>query len=134
MGIYKKFETDESLETEGITLDYGDGEKILIARAGGANRACVKAFERIHRKHRRQIQLDTMPDELGARLLREVYADTVVLGWENVKDREGALLPFNRENCLRVLEDLPDLFRDIREAAENAALFKVESREIDAKN
>jgi len=134
MGIYGKFETDETLETEGILLDYGDGVKIRIARAGGSNRACVKAFERVHRKFRRQIQLETLSDEIGARLLREVYADTVVLGWEGVEDRDGNPLAFSRENCLKVLEDLPDLFRDIREAAENAALFRAELRETDAKN
>ncbi len=132
--IYRKFKTDSTVETEGVVLDYGDGVRIRVARAGGANKAYLKAIERLSRKYRRQIQLDVLDEETARRLLREIYAETVVLGWEGVTDEAGEPMPFTRENCVKLLTDLPDLFADVQAQAANAALFKAEIDEADAKN
>jgi hypothetical protein len=58
----------------------------------------------------------------------------VVLGWENVTDSTGKVLPFSYENCLKVFNDLPDLFKDIQEQAQRSALFRAELLERDAGN
>jgi hypothetical protein len=75
-----------------------------------------------------------MDEDTAARLMREVYADTVILGWEGVTGRDKAPLAFTRENVLQVLTDLPDLFADIQEMSNKVALFREEIREDDAKN
>lgn len=134
MSIYKKFQTNSKHETEGVILDYGDGTKIRIARAGGANKDYVTALEKLTRKHRRQIQLDVLPSDVSIRLVHELYADTVVLGWEGVTDPEGNPIEFSRENCLKLFQDLPDLFKDILAEANNLALFRAEILEADSKN
>lgn len=134
MSLYKKFGTSKSAEREGITVDYGDGIKVRVARAGGSNREYIARLEQISRKHRRQIQLDILPEDVAGKITRELYADTIILGWEGVTDREGKPLPFNRENVIKILEDLPDLFKDIQEHAGNLSLFRDEILEGDAKN
>lgn len=147
MSLYDKFETDRSLEKTGIDLDYGPNKKlpvnekgehpstiIRIARAGGANDLYLKRLEAKAKPHRRQIQHETIERAQLENIVKEVYAETVVLSWENVTDRSGNLLEFTKENVLQVLSDLPDLYADIQAQAQTAALFRVEVRDLDAKN
>jgi hypothetical protein len=126
--VYEAFETSKKLEQDGIVLDYGSF-KFTIARAGGANRKFANLLDRKLRPHRRAIQAGVFDDETAQRLLAESYAEAVVLGWEGVTDRDGNPLPFNRENCVRLLTDLPSLFEDVREQAQNASNFLAADRE-----
>lgn len=149
MSLYKQFKTDNTLEKDGILLEYGENSKgkpicIRVARAGGSNNAYAKRMEARVKPYRRQIQNETMESALVERIVKEVYAETVVLGWENVEfpvlDAQGNQtdkleeLPYTTENCIRLFDDLPDLFRDIQEQSQRAALFRAEVREADAKN
>lgn len=139
MSLYSQFKTEDSLEKQGILLEYGtteDGKPICIriARAGGANRAYEKRMEAEVKPYRRMIQNETIETSVVTRILRKVFAETVVLGWENVQDESGKDIPFNVENCIKLFEDLPDLFKDVQEQAQRAALFRAEVREADAKN
>ena len=127
--LYKQYRTDPNLETSGIFLNYGPNSKgdpmrIRIARAGGANKGFSKALERITRPHRRAIQTGTLSNDLSDSLMKGAFAETVILGWENIEGPEGEILDFNKENVIRVLDDLPDLYADLREQANNVALFR----------
>lgn len=139
MSLYKKFETDRSLEKQGITLDYGPNSKgvaieIQIARAGGSNDAYLKRMEAKAKPHRRQIQHETIERAQLENIVKEVYAETIVLGWSGVEDRDGNDMPFSKDNCLKLFNDLPDLYADIQEQAQSSALFRMTVREGDAKN
>lgn len=138
-GLYAQFKTNTSMETEGIYLNYGpnsQGKDILIriARAGGSNQNYSKRMEAKTKPYRRQIQNETIERALLERIVREIYAETVVLGWENVEDENGNELPFTYDNCLKLFTDLPDLFTDVQEQSQRAALFRQEVREDDGKN
>jgi hypothetical protein len=139
MSLYKTFQTDTSLEKEGIILDYGKNSAgktiaIRIARAGGSNVAYSRRMESKAKPFRRQIQNETIERALLTDIVQEVFAETVVLGWENVEDAQGKPLPFSKENCIKLFADLPDLWEDVQEQAQRAALFRVQVREDDAKN
>jgi hypothetical protein len=60
--------------------------------------------------------------------------ETVLLGWESVTGPDGKPLEFSKENAVKLFTDLPDLFKDIRETAEDMTLFKLELDEADAGN
>lgn len=139
MSLYRQFKTDSKLEKEGVLLEYGQNSKgksicIRIARANSSNDAYVKRMEAKVKPHRRQIQNETIERALLVGILREVFAETVVLGWENVEDENGKDMPFTKDNCIKLFTDLPDLFEDVQEQAQKAALFRAEIREADAKN
>jgi hypothetical protein len=134
MSIYKKFRTDQKIEREGIELEYGDGAIFTICRAGGANKAFKKRMEQVQRKFRRQLHHGLLTEEQGRSILVAVYADTVITGWQNVTDENDEPLEFTRENVIKVLTDLPDLFDDLRAQAEDAGLFRETILELDAKN
>lgn len=139
MSLYKLFKTNENLETDGIWLEYGqtaDGKpiRIKIARAGGHNVAFSKALEKATRPYKKAIQTGMLDNKTADRLYKEVFAETVVLDWINVEGPDGQPMEFNKENVLKLFEDLPDLFVDLREQSANVALFRDEVRETDLGN
>lgn len=137
--LYQTFATDKALERDGIVLDYGFNShdqpiQIRIARAGGANAKFAKALEHKMRPYKRAIANETLDNKVAEKLLMETYAETVILGWNGVEDREGVELEFTKDNVLKVLTDLPDLFADIQQQSQKSALFREELREADAGN
>lgn len=138
-GLYDMFETDPAIENDGVVLEYGMNSKdepieIRVRRAGGANSAFAKVFELKSKPFKRLIQADKLDRETGDRLLRETYAETVVIGWKGVEDKEGKPMPFSKENVIRLFTDLPSLFRDVVAQSQNESLFRVAIREADSGN
>ncbi len=139
MSLYAQFATDKNVEKEGVVLEYGLNSKkkvmsIRIARAGGANTHYAKLLESKIKPYRRQIQNETLDNSVAEKLTKEVYALSVVLGWENIEDKDGNELEFNQTNFIKLMDDLPDLWSDIQSQATRAALFRSEILEADAKN
>lgn len=133
-GTYGAFKTSGKLEVEGIVIDYGPGGKFRIARSGGANKRYQTRLEELGRPYRRALATGTMPAERADDLLRQVFSETVMLGWEDVTDPDGKPLAFTVENCIKLFKDLPDLFEDLREQSQRQALFREQQREADAGN
>lgn len=151
MGLQKQFATDVALEQKGIYLDYGN-DRILIARAGGANKAFARLLEKRTKPFRRAIAIGAFDNDRSLAILRDVYAEAVILGWEvnqgtdaepkwvkgiDPKDagEEGKdLLPVTVENVKKVLINLPDLFTDIQQQAQAGALFRQEINDASAGN
>ena len=139
MSLFDQFKTDQLRETKGILLEYGanaDGTiiGIRIARAGGANKRFEKRMEGETKPIRRQIQNETIENAAVLKMMHKVWAETVVLGWENVQEEDGKVIPFSVSACIDLFERLPDLFLDIREQSQRMALFRVEVLEGAAKN
>ncbi len=139
MSLYNQFKTNSDYEKDGIWLEYSVDEKgkstrIKIARAGGTNIKYAKILETKFKPYRRALQTETLDNATADKLLREVFAESIVLDWENVTDENGKKLAFSKENVIKVLEDLPELWADIREQANKMVLFRQEAQEIAAKN
>lgn len=153
--LYKMFASDEAMEKAGVILNYG-GVRFQIARAGGANRKFAEVFKEKAKPFRYAIDHGQMNEEDSNRLMAEVYAETVVLGWDSVvknengnpvvdgkgkpklqkkiEDKDGKLMSFSIENCTQLLCDLPELFRDIQGMAGKAENFRKDEEAEDAGN
>lgn len=130
MSIYKLFGTDPDLERNGIALEYGD-VTFIIARAGGANRKFQSCVERVMRPYRSALASGTMDPETADRRLAECYAEAIILAWEGVTDENGEELPFTKENVVKVLLDLPDLFANIQEESQRLSNYiRAEADEV----
>jgi hypothetical protein len=139
MGIYKQYKTDSNVEQEGIVLEVGVNSKgematMRIARAGGANVAFAKLVEQRLKPHKRAIQTETLDKKVADAIMRDVYASTVVLGWEHMEDENDQPLEYSKENVLKVLTDLPDLWADVQATSMKGALYREEVREADRGN
>lgn len=123
--LYKLYKTDPVLEREGVDFRFDDAI-LRIARAGGANTKFVRALAEKTKHLRRAIELDALDDSEGTQILREVFVDTILVGWEGVKDEEGNPLEFTRDNAIKLLTDLPDLMKDLQQFASSIANYRRE--------
>lgn len=133
MSIYS-FKTNKQWESDqGVNIDYGK-EKFRILRAGRSNRRYSDILNKRLRPYQRQLADGTLDPAIGEKIMIEVYADTIIIGWEGVCDEHGNYLEFNRDNVIRILTDLPDLFADIQEQAGRLSTFRDDEIESDRKN
>lgn len=139
---YEMFETSEELEQQGIVLDYGDF-RIRIAHAGGSNKKYGKTLTRRLRPFEKQIAAGTADDEVLSKIIREVFCETVVLGFEvkaekgyveGVPAKDGKVNPYNSAEVNRIFTELPKLYQDVKKQAEDFALFRVVEEEETIKN
>ncbi len=152
--LYKTFEMDADLEREGITVNYGT-VKFLIARAGGRNKDFKETFQAKAKRHRTQLDNETMSDDMADRIMAESYAEAIILGWWTRKEDEhgepvlkageeqwddvienstGKRVKFSVENCVKLLLELPDLFTSLQSYATKSANYRKEEEEQDEGN
>lgn len=139
MNLFKQFATDPQAEKEGVRFEIGvnsQGETIAfqIARAGGQNIRFAKSMESKTKPYKTQIQTNTIDPETAARLMREVFAESVVIGWEGVEDEDGKLLTYSPEAAATLFEQLPELYALLQEQAQNVALYRKDALDNVAKN
>lgn len=126
-----------------LTIEIGES-KFFIKFGGEGNDDFVKEYEKVIRRFRKQdhmIEAGRLNNEAAdqvlkskAKALSEVYADHIIVGWENVTDKDGKTLKFNRENVIKLLSDLPRLFAIIVDEARTEANFKELVEEKEEKN
>ncbi len=153
--LYQMFEMDKDLEREGISVNYGS-VKFQIARAGGRNKAFKDTFSAKTKKHRTQIDNETMSDEMADRIMAESYAEAVILGWwsrkedehgdpildakgeekwvDTIENKAGKSVKYSVEECVRLLLDLPDLFGSLQSYAAKSANYRKELDDGDEGN
>ena len=129
--LYGAYSADPEMESGvGVTLNFGVCQ-IHTRRAGGSNKRYADALRKMTQPFRRQIQNDTVdPDKLNEVFMR-CYSRTVVLGWENVTDREGKKLEFNEVNFVQVMKDLPDLWLQLQDECTKLSNFRAVTNEED---
>lgn len=143
-GLYDTFETDISLEKEGIWLDYGDF-RVKVGHTGGGNKKYVSFAEKKLKPLRRAIDSGAIDNARARAVMMDIFTKTIIFDWETkidgeeewqtgIEDREGSIIEFNSENVLKTLKSLPKLFEDIQEGANSIANFKMEEMEADSKN
>lgn len=163
MSMFKQFQTDTSLEREGVDLNYGDFI-VKVSRAGGNNKRFAKVFEDKMKPVRRAVQTETLDPKRAEIILHETFAEAVVMGWstrveadskgkpvepvrlvadgdvpnsvfvQGIEGPDGSLLPYTVENVVATFKALPELFNDIREQASKMSLFRQEAQADDAGN
>lgn len=136
------FQTNPIYEKEGFILDFSVF-RVRLARAGGSNTDFAKAFERHTRDIRAAIRRKQVDADVSDQRMVLVFADSVVKDWEtNVGTAkepmferginiDGSLLPFNRENVIRALTELKELFAVIQESAQDIDNFRDEGDKED---
>ena len=132
MDIFDEFATDEKLEIEGAWVDYDDKTRFRIARE--YNDHFQRVFSETQEKHSRALKAKTEEaKKLSGKLMIEIMAKTILLGWEGPVKVRGVAVEYSFENAVKLLE-----FKGFRgwvaSQASTEANFKAEAEEADAKN
>lgn len=145
MSMYDLFQTDESMEAEGVWLDYGPF-RIKVAAAGQGNNAYVKYAEKKLKPVRRALDAGALGNKRANILMADIYAKTIVKGWEvkddkpdaewesGIHDKDGNTIEFSQENVEKTLIALPRLFTDVQEQAGAMSNFQQEGLDEDSGN
>lgn len=144
MSIYTMFDVDESMEKDGIEVDYGD-VRFRIARAGGSNKQFRKLFQDLTKPYKHQLQNDQMSEETSNQIMAKVYAKAVIQRVDAKEEdgkwaigflplRDGELVPDSVEARETLLLDLKELFADLQTMAGTAANYRKFEDEEDEGN
>lgn len=147
MSLRKTFKTDSQLETQGkkfvigINEDDGSEQFVILARMGKANKEYIKMVEVKSAPHRAAIEHGSMPEKLSTRIMREVFAHTVVKGWGGLRESEWTgndadtkERKYTPEAAIELFEQLPDLYDDWADKARAASNFRSEQLKVEAGN
>ena len=135
MSLYDLYKTDTSKEKDdGVEIEFPGDAKVWIRRAGGQNTAYEKALDAVMKPHRRQLQQGMLDEGKARELEARVYARGVIIDWSGVTDESGKTLDCTEENIVKLFTDLPDLFTEVKQQANDLSNFRREQVEADAKN
>lgn len=122
--IYARFATDQSKEEQGVWVDFGDGIRFRIRRL--KSKASADVRNELNKPYLEQQRRGSLSQELQDQLLLKQIAYGIISDWEGVENADGQPIPYNRDNALQLMTDLPDLRDEIfavsldREAYKNA--------------
>ncbi|NUF48730.1 MULTISPECIES: hypothetical protein [unclassified Gilliamella] len=139
MSLFEQFETDKTKEKDGVPIEYaananGTIPTFYIARIGGANSKYSLLIKKMTKQYKRQIQMDTLPEEKLIEISIKAFSEGALRGWDNIQDRKGKNIPFSIENACNLFKQLPDLFTDLISQANDIELYKSVQIEEDIKN
>lgn len=118
------YDTNSDLESsEGVWLKFPGNRRIRILRAGGSNKAFARRYNTLIKPHRRDMDTGTLDPAISEQIMRQLYAERVVLGWENINTSDGTPVPCTVENVTAYLERFPEVLSDLIEYATEAATF-----------
>lgn len=119
------YQTDEDKELHsGVWVPFPGGHSVRILRAGPSNKSYSRAMQSAFRPYRRQIEQNTMDNEVAERLLRGIYVRHIIKDWSGFKDAAGNEVSYDPETADELLAALPQLFSDIQAFASDFATFQ----------
>lgn len=140
-GLFKQYKTNATKEAEGVEIEFPEAENedgsiptFVISRMGKGNKAYAKSLEAATRPYRRQVELGTLKNEVAEGLFLNVFVDTILRGWKNIQDENGADIPYSKDNAVKLLNDLPDVYERLQEEAKLSANFRDSNLDTEAGN
>lgn len=140
---YAKYHTDDATLKAGVIYE-DDDIRIRVTYAGSENTRYDKLLKLRLKPFETQIRNETFSDEAFHRVLAEVYAETVILGWEvkngkgewapGIYNAEGDIVEVSKENICMAFGLGQRLFSDVIKVATNFNLFRQKEKDADAKN
>jgi len=134
-------------ELNGVWVEFAEGIEVCLARNGNRNyRKVLRQLTRPHLDIVRRVNLATEEEitddpelqagqELLEDILKEVRANTILLGWRNIQDDNGDI-EYSPEKALEFFKDprLHDFYKFVIFESSNADNFRVTKIEEAAKN
>jgi hypothetical protein len=140
---YAKYQIDKEIQRVGVYFEDED-VRVRMTYAGSENTRYDRMLKLKLKPFETQIKNDNFPDEMFHKVLGEVYAATVVLGWEvknengefvqGIYDETGEVLPVTEANMCKAFALGNRLFQDCIKVATNFNLFRQGQKEEDSKN
>lgn len=105
----KLYKTDSSLEKEGIWFDISEEIAFKMKRFGGMNSPSVKAASaKYYQPYARMVKNGTLPAAKEKEIMVKTFVTSSIVDWKGI-EIDGEMKDFNNEDCIKLLEGLPEL-------------------------
>lgn len=132
MNIYKAFKTDEAAEREGVWVRISPTARLKIARA--QNPRHTAAMQRLAVPYLKPGQRTTdLDDATYQSVAVEAAAETILVDWEGVLDRNDQPCSYSKEAAHEFLK-IKDFFSVVWTAAQGFELYREARIQEQAKN
>jgi hypothetical protein len=129
--VFENCATDEVRELEGSWVSFGGGSSILVARAENEN--YTRRIIEVCDKNRAVLDLDNEESkELDRRLMIQVIAETVLLGWKDFSYK-GKKINYSVETASKLLKH-QDFRKKVMSEAYRFENYRVKAEVADVKN
>jgi hypothetical protein len=131
--LFEQYELDPAKRQNGVPVEFA-GSTFFCRFAGSGNRsyrfasaAEVSASPELAQK----LDTGTEQEKMEAEdvLTMRAFFGNVVVGWEEVLDRSGSPLEFNRENYLDLMGSCPMVWEYVRMEARSLDNFRAQAKE-----
>lgn len=124
--LFSSFATDTTAEVNGVRVPF-NGVTFIVARSG--NKKYGKLLSDLVKKNQIALDLkDDAADDLSDKLMAEVLAKTILLGWEGDVQYQGKPLPYSVANAQKVLAHA-DFRAQVSRWADDREAFRVKAIE-----
>lgn len=123
MDIKKLYGTNKEKEKDGVWLLFKGGIKFKIKRAGGDNKAFSVAYSKAIKPYQRQLMSGDMDKEVLHDINLKLYAIHIVTDWQGV-EVDGEALEYTPSKFVELCKELPDLWNEVFEAANDMQRFQ----------
>lgn len=137
--LHNLYNVDEQKATNGVrfvvaTTSDGKDVAFWLRNAGKANKEYAKCLKRTLAPYQAQFNAKALADDVAEDLLKKVFCESIIVGWENVTDQFGDELPFTPDHAYKLMTELEQLYEILDEKSKDMAAFRIEQREASAKN
>ena len=120
--------TDPNSEADGIKLSFGKGRKITVLRSGATNNKYKVAMRDVFKPYMTTGGLTGLSDDESGGLMKRVYAQSIVIGWEGFTDDDGEPMVYSEDACVALFDAAPEIYDIVR--TESAQFSNFVSEEI----
>lgn len=119
------YRTDANLERQGKWVDFDDARFLIASNNNAAYRRVIARLART--KYQQALRKQDIAAQ--EKMTIDAMAETILLGWENVKDGDTEL-PYSIENARRLLE-IPAIREFVAVESQNIANFQTRAEAAD---
>ena len=132
LDLSEEFGSNKTAEKEGVWVSLGEEAEVKVARLGNPDAA--RAYRKIPRSIRRQIEEGTMSNTQAEQFLAEFIARHILKDWKGLMDAGKALSVCTAESAKTFLMKYRRFRERIWEIANDEDLFNVSDAKEEAKN
>lgn len=119
-------DNDNSLLSQGCWVEY-EGSRFLVAHM--SNAAFQRAVMRGQAPYRKKIEAGSLDPVISRDIMSKAMADSLVLSWDKVVDKDGKAVEFTSELCYKALKNNEDLRDFLSEFSMNLDNFRKSEKE-----
>lgn len=134
MNIFDIYETDVSLEENGVWIALAKDVKVKVAAFG--NQKHKDIIDRLFAPYKTQHRKGTLDKTIEEDLHTKAMAKTILLDWEGIVDKDGSVIPYSPDKAYELLskESMRRFKNDIVGLASEAETFRAQEIEDTTKN